>query len=242
MRKIIIFLLALSSLTFVSCSKDDDTTQNQTTNQNNNTTTYTVRVNTNDASMGIVTVSPNTGSYTAGTQVTITAVPNDGHEFVRWDDNTANTTNPYTFTVTADAAYTAFFKSTSQPYSPADDFVGNYTLNGTITINLPDIVGGTQERPIENMEISVIRNGDNSDVTIIMGEQSFDGYVNNSGLHIDPIVVNYPIGTASMALTVAIPTIEKPVNGVTSCHATITASYGVYTISGFADVTATKME
>lgn len=242
MRKIIIFLLTLSSLTFVSCSKDEDTTQNQTTNQNNNTTTYTVRVNTNDASMGIVTVSPNTGSYTAGTQVTITAVPNDGYKFVRWDDDTAGTTNPYTFTVSTDVAFTAFFSTTSQPYSPADDFVGDYALDGTLTINLPDALGGTQTRPIENIEISIIRNGDNGDVTIIMGDESYDGYVNNSGLHIDPIIVNYPLGQYNIALTATIPTINKPVNGVTTCQATIMASvYGI-TITGNADVTATKIE
>jgi|GEM_PF-1395210 hypothetical protein len=67
---------------------------------------YTITVNTNDASMGTVTGG---GQYVVNTAVTLTATANTGYEFVRWNDG--NTSNPRTIVVTADATYTAEFRS-----------------------------------------------------------------------------------------------------------------------------------
>lgn len=127
------------------------------------------------------------------------------------------------------------------PPNPADDFVGDYMLNGTLTINLPEMIGGTQTQPINDIEISIERNGNTGDVKILMGSESYDGYVNNSGLHVDPIVINYPMGQSSLALTVTIPTISKPVNGETTCQASIMTTVSGITITGLADVVATKI-
>ena len=68
---------------------------------------YTVSVNA-DASMGSVLGA---GTYTSGTQVTLTAMPNDGYRFVAWmDGNTeVSTANPYTFTITANVTLSAIF-------------------------------------------------------------------------------------------------------------------------------------
>ena len=51
------------------------------------------------------------GSYNAGTQVTLTAVPNEGFRFVAWMDGTTevSTANPYRFTVTDDVTLSAIF-------------------------------------------------------------------------------------------------------------------------------------
>lgn len=57
-----------------------------------------------DAAQGTVTGG---GTYDEGTTVTLTATPNKGYVFARWDDN--NTDNPRSVVVLADAAYTAFF-------------------------------------------------------------------------------------------------------------------------------------
>lgn len=54
---------------------------------------------------GIVTGG---GSYAAGASVTLTAIPNEGYEFVQWDDGNTNATREVT--VTEDATYTARFK------------------------------------------------------------------------------------------------------------------------------------
>lgn len=235
MKRFIIGLLAFSVLTLVSCNKDEENNSNQTA------TSYTVTVNTSDATMGSVDISPNATSYTAGTQVTIIANANQGYRFVRWEGGNAGTANPYTFSVNSNATYTALFEAYNPP-SPADDFVGDYLLNGTLTLSLPDMLGGTQTQDITDVPISIERNGDNGDVKIIMGDAEHDGYVNNSGLHIDPVVINYTLGQFTVALTVTIPTISKPVNGSTSCTAAITASAYGLTITGTADVEATKVD
>lgn len=49
------------------------------------------------------------GSYADGATATLTAMPNSGYHFVRWQDN--NTQNPRTITVTANATYTAYFEA-----------------------------------------------------------------------------------------------------------------------------------
>ncbi|MBO5849954.1 MAG: hypothetical protein J6Q47_01565, partial [Paludibacteraceae bacterium] len=62
-------------------------------------------VNINNTSYGTVTGS---GYYMPGDEVTITATPKLGFEFVQWSDG--NTENPRTVTVTSDVTYTATFK------------------------------------------------------------------------------------------------------------------------------------
>ena len=70
--------------------------------------TYTVTVSSADPTMGSATVNGNTSATVmSGETVTLTATPNSGYHFVRWDDN--NTDNPRTVTVTADMSFTAIF-------------------------------------------------------------------------------------------------------------------------------------
>ena len=59
--------------------------------------------------------SPNRYICDNGQQVSITVVPEPGSRFAQWSDG--NTSNPRTFTVTADATYTAQFESASEPTS-----------------------------------------------------------------------------------------------------------------------------
>ena len=61
-----------------------------------------------DATMGSVLGA---GTYNAGTQVTLTAVPNTGYHFVAWMDGSTevSTANPYVFTATTDVALSAIF-------------------------------------------------------------------------------------------------------------------------------------
>lgn len=71
-------------------------------------TYYTITVQSADNTMGTVTGG---NSYAAGTSCTITATAEPGYHFVRWNDNI--TANPYTFTVTESATYTAYFEANS---------------------------------------------------------------------------------------------------------------------------------
>ena len=67
-------------------------------------TMYTLNVTSADATMGSVEGS---GSYEAGSQVTIRANAANGYHFTLWNDG--NTDNPRTVTVTTDLSYTAYF-------------------------------------------------------------------------------------------------------------------------------------
>ncbi|MCQ2261454.1 MAG: hypothetical protein MJZ77_08710, partial [Bacteroidales bacterium] len=76
--------------------------------------TYVITATANDSDMGYVTGS---GEYEAGTQVTLTAVPYTGYQFVRWSDG--DVSNPKVFSVSEDATYTAFFEATAMDGTPS---------------------------------------------------------------------------------------------------------------------------
>ena len=69
-------------------------------------TFYTVTVLSNNETMGTVTGG---GSYAAGSQVELAAIPAQGYHFVQWNDGNDNATR--TVTVTGDITYTAYFEA-----------------------------------------------------------------------------------------------------------------------------------
>ncbi len=81
------------------------------------------------------------GEYEFGTEVTITATPNQGYRFVSWNDG--NTDNPRTITVTEDATYIASFEEgvgiESRDMLSELTFYPNPT-SGIITFNRSDIM------------------------------------------------------------------------------------------------------
>ena len=94
--------------------------------------TYTVAVNF-DATMGSVTGVP-TDAVTSGTEVTLTAVANDGYHFVDW--STGETTETITITVTSDTTITANFEA---------DAVEMYTVTVTSDDETMGTVTGSGE-------------------------------------------------------------------------------------------------
>ena len=100
-------------------------------------TYYTVSTAANPAAGGTVTGG---GTYASGTEVTLTATPNEGYEFVKWNDN--NTDNPRTITVTGDVTYTAQFSLKTYNLSVSANPVtggnvtggGNYPYGEYVTI------------------------------------------------------------------------------------------------------------
>ncbi len=70
------------------------------------------------------------GTFTDGSEVTITATPNEGYEFTQWSDG--NKDNPRKVTVTADATYTAEFALQNYVVSvTCDPQQGQVTGDGT---------------------------------------------------------------------------------------------------------------
>ena len=72
----------------------------------NPVTTYTLTVICNTAQGSVI----GSGTYTAGTTVTIAAIPHSGYEFEKWNDE--NTDNPRLVTVNENMTFVAFFKGT----------------------------------------------------------------------------------------------------------------------------------
>ena len=80
---------------------------------------YTITVKANNDTYGTVTGG---GDYEENATATLTATPNAGYSFVKWDDGV--TANPRTVTVTAAATYTAIFEAIPQNEA-------KITFNGT---------------------------------------------------------------------------------------------------------------
>jgi len=70
---------------------------------------YRLTTNVSPASSGSVAAAPAGPWYASGTNVTVTATPNTGFQFVDWTGNLTSTNNPDSFTVTAASAVTANF-------------------------------------------------------------------------------------------------------------------------------------
>lgn len=76
--------------------------------------TYAVSLSC-DAEQGTVSGS---GTYREGEQVTVSAMPNEGYEFVQWSDS--NTDNPRSWIVTEDVSLSAIFQQvTALPQTTA---------------------------------------------------------------------------------------------------------------------------
>ena len=64
---------------------------------------------------GTVTKSPDLEAYPAGTEVTLTATPNDGYEFTKWIIGESEfTDSPLTFTIEVDTTVTPEFEEKSE--------------------------------------------------------------------------------------------------------------------------------
>src|SRR5439155_19281751 len=78
---------------------------------------------------GSVTKNPNAGSYSFGTQVTLTAFPGSGSFFVGWGGDVSGPQNPITVTMDGNKSVTATFSSSSA----ADDLLPTeFALSPTI--------------------------------------------------------------------------------------------------------------
>ena len=96
-----------------------------------NQISYTISVNANPASGGIV---EGEGSYVYGSTATLHAIPNGDYVFAGWSDGSSE--NPHYVTVTGDATYTATFSPVGATYYTVSTYVspaeaGSVTGAGT---------------------------------------------------------------------------------------------------------------
>ena len=108
---------------------------------------YTLMVDATEG--GSVDVSPQAEQYEAGTQVIVTATPNEGYEFVTWSDG--NTSAQRTIVMDKNYSLTATFRSTTIP-------ANNYTL--TLTYDEGGTVGRAPEQDYyeENATVLIFAN------------------------------------------------------------------------------------
>jgi len=99
MKKLPLFI---SLLLLLTCAKEDS--QDPRTNTPSNITPrYTLTASAGEGG----SVSPTTGSFNAGTQVSVTATPNSGYTFSGWSNG--STANPVTVTLNSNTSITANF-------------------------------------------------------------------------------------------------------------------------------------
>ena len=79
------------------------------------TTSFTLTLNVE----GEGTVEPTSGSFDAGTEVSLTATPAPGWAFSRWEGDASDEANPLTITIDGDTTITAVFTSEAEPERPA---------------------------------------------------------------------------------------------------------------------------
>ncbi len=97
--------------------------------QNEQTTIYNIAVQTADANMGDVSGD---GGFPCDTEVTLTAIPNDGYRFLSWNDG--NEDNPRTITVAGDSSFVASFKAVHTVTATAGEN-GSIDPSGAITVD-----------------------------------------------------------------------------------------------------------
>lgn len=120
---------------------------------------YYVKVNSNND--GVVNGGTIYGDvYPAGTSVALTAIPNTGKQFVRWDyvtggTGTASSNNPYTFTVTQDVTLVPVYAATA-----AGAYSITYLGNGHTSGDAPPTESYTAATTIYN-QWTLIRSGYN---------------------------------------------------------------------------------
>lgn len=110
-------------------------------------TTHTLTVNCNEE-LGFI-IGSTSGSYVAGTEVTIAAIPRDGYRFDKWDDGI--TDNPRHLTIDSDITLTALFVSVGIDESqnqmlrlypnPTNDFVRIEGMDGENELKVFNAMG-----------------------------------------------------------------------------------------------------
>lgn len=124
------------TLTFVA-EKDTTVTANF------NILSYTLTVNVNDETRGSVDLT--TGTYEYGTEVEVTATPEDGYEFAGWSNGSK--ANPLTITVKKDETITANFRAV---------LASSITLNALPVQDYSASIVGTVKRAIQNGENTIV--------------------------------------------------------------------------------------
>jgi hypothetical protein len=137
MKKILLFF---SFLFILTCAKEDSQAPNTPPTQI--VKQYTLTASAEDGGSVI-----GGGTYTSGTQVSLTATPNSGYSFSGWSNG--STANPLTVTLNSNTSITANFEIVINYFS----FSLLFSEGGTVSSSIESPVTGTYE---EGTEITLI--------------------------------------------------------------------------------------
>ena len=135
-----LIVIVLSFIMVHSCSSEEDDTIApnviQTAEEESNPVQYTLTVSASEGG----TVSTEGGTFDEGTEVTITATPAEGYEFVGWEGSDS-TEASLTITLGANTSLNAlfdrsFFVSKSESFSPINQSTGYYNIQKYFSKNL----------------------------------------------------------------------------------------------------------
>ena len=160
MKKLSIYLFLLLLLT---CAKEDS--QDPGATPSSITPRYTLTASAGEGG----SVSPTTGSFNSGTQVSVTATPNSGYQFTSWSNG--STANPVTVTLNSNTSITANFA-----------LIPVYTISvsteegGSVSSNGGEYQEGTQVRltatPDEGFEFSGWSDGSTEATRVITASEN----------------------------------------------------------------------
>ncbi len=122
---------------------------------NSESTTYTLNININPQSAGVVYFNPAGGVYLKDTQVTLTAQPNNGYMFSGWTGDIQSSTNPVAVVMDADKNITANFILISNNDSPPVINKVNLSDNERITSNHTILVNCSDDYGIYKVEFYI---------------------------------------------------------------------------------------
>ena len=159
----------------------------------NTNPTYTITVNSSNASMGSVTGG---GSFRYGDTVTLRATPANDCRFVQWNDG--NTDNPRVLTVAGSATYTAQFASNNCviTVTSSDPSKGTATGGGTFRYGTTTTITAT---PAAHYRFSGWNdgNGQNPRTLTVDGDANFIAYFSGETCNISVSPANSAMGYTS---------------------------------------------
>ena len=146
----------------------------------------TLTLATNNATMGTISGA---GVYTYGTEVTILATPNTGHQFFNWSDNDVNASR--TFIITKDMSLTANFEALKYMViaTSNDDALGVVYGGGEYAYNAQ---ASLMAVPNENCEFVTWNNGVNTNpcVFTVTNDVTIQAIFRHTGEGIEDVETN----------------------------------------------------